>query len=266
MSEILYEVKAPKSLTEMTWAEVADALKETNAIIVPVGSTENHGPHLPLGTDTLQTIEMVRRIVVQLEKEGVRVLAGPAVPFGLAPYHMDFPGTINLRPQTFIDLLEDVCQSLSFHGFKNIYLFLGHGGNWGAMQVVAHEMTRKTDSTVVALNWLPYLHMEYPKILKLNDSGHAGEGETSRSLVCHPKLVLRERMQPNFDPEKAEEMEGADHPLIGGGVLVGNKGFKYETPIGSMGDPTAAEVETGEKIYDVITKWGAYAIKKHLGR
>lgn len=250
----------------MTWAEVADALKKTDAIVIPVGSTEQHGPHLPLGTDTLQTIEMVRRIVEKLESEGLHIVAGPAIPFGLAPYHMDFPGTITLRPETFHALLMDVCRSLIFHGFKKVYLFLGHGGNWGGMQVVTHELARETGAKVVAMNWLPYLHREYPKILKLNDSSHSGEGETSRGLAAHPKLVLRERMQVLMMPEKAKEMEGPDHPLIGGGVLEGNGGFKKATPIGSMGNPTVATAETGEKVYDVITKWGCGVIRKDLDK
>jgi len=265
-SEVLYEVKRPKSLTEMSWAEVADALKETDTIIIPVGSTEQHGPHLPLGTDTLQTIDMVRFTAMRLESEGVKVVPGPAIPFGLAPYHMDFPGTISLRPETFHALLMDICRCLIGHGFRNMYLFLGHGGNWGAMQIVAHELTRETGANVVALNWLPYLHKEYPKILKLNDSSHAGEGETSRSLVSHPGLVLRERMQVLMMKEKADELEGEDHPLIGGGVLNGNRSMKDATPIGSMGNPTVATAETGQKVYDVISKWACSVIKSDLAR
>ncbi|MBC8492437.1 MAG: creatininase family protein, partial [Chloroflexi bacterium] len=94
--EILYTVRGPKTLEDMTWEELSEVLKETDIVIVPVGSTEQHGPHLPLATDTIQATEIAKRTVVRLAEEGIKVVAGPTIPFGVAPYHMSFSGTITL--------------------------------------------------------------------------------------------------------------------------------------------------------------------------
>jgi creatinine amidohydrolase len=118
MNQYLYGFKPPKTLYEMTWEEAQEVLRETNLVILPTGSTEQHGPHLPLGNDALQVREMARRIVVQLGEKGVKSVAGPLIPFGVASYHMPFPGTISLQASTFQTLMFEVCMSLYRHGFR----------------------------------------------------------------------------------------------------------------------------------------------------
>lgn len=263
--EVLYEVRGPKSLVEMSWKEVEEALQRTDTIILPVGSIEQHGPHLPLGTDFLQGIDFGRYAVRVLRDRGREVVLGPTIPFGVAPYHMDFPGTISLKPETLLATLMEVCGSLIHHGFKRIALLLAHGGNWPVMQTATQVLNRETDAQVIALNWLPFMEREvYPKVLKAGDSGHGGESETARGLVSHPKLVMMERAR-DFVTAKAKKAESASHPLQGGGVMPATGSYRKVSPdYGSTGLPTAATIEVGELSYQALGNWVADMVEQNL--
>jgi creatinine amidohydrolase len=266
MDDVLYTIPGPKTMFEMTWEEVSEALKETDTVILAVGSTEQHGPHLPLGTDAMQANEMAKRTAKKLAEEGIKVLVGPTIPFGCAPYHMGFPGTINLRSTTLHAVIKDVCLSLYQHGFRKFALLLGHGGNYGPMMVAAQDIVDETDAEVIVLNWIKEMMEKYRGILTSNDAeGHSGEGETSRQLALHPELVQLRRARVLYS-KKAEEMESNDHPLLGGGVFPASKSFKVATQWGSVGNPNLAKKETGDKSYDVIASWSAAKIKKQWFR
>ncbi|MBI4322025.1 MAG: creatininase family protein [Chloroflexi bacterium] len=261
--EIIYSVRGPKNLPEMTWEEVAEAREATDLAIFPVGSTEEHGPQNPLLADTIQGIEVSRRVVARLDDEGIRAIAGPPVPFGVSLELMDFPGTITLTPSTMQALLKDVCNSLIRHGFRKLVLLMSHAENLGAVYSVVQEVSQQPDVRILALNWLPLLRRHNPEILKGREMGHGGEGETARVLAAHPGLVVMERARA-FQPEWNEGPE-ADYPMhIGGGVFDPPRGMKDLTPIGCLGNPTLATAETGEKCYDLIVDWTCQVIKKHL--
>ncbi len=261
---IIYSVHGPKNLSEMTWEEVAEALRRTDLIIIPVGSTEEHGPHLALSADTIQGTEASRRIVARLEKEGVHAVAGPAIPFGVSSELMDFPGTITLRPATLQTLIQEVCESLIRHGFRRFVLLMPHDGNFGAMYSAAQEISQRSDVRVVVLNWVPALKKPLTEIYLSKEAGHGGEGETARVLASIPELVRLDRAQA-YHPKKREKLEGDEPMHFGGGVLDPPHGMKEETPIGSIGDPTVATAETGEKCYDLIVDWACKVIKRHFG-
>lgn len=263
--ESLYSIPGPKTTFEMTWEEVEEVLQETDIILVPCGSTEQHGPHLPLGNDALQATEMTKRTLLALESRGVKAVAGPTIPFGTASYHMPFPGTISLKADTFKMLLKEVCLSFYAHGFKRQALILGHGGNYSTMMTVAQELVDETDAQVLVLNWLKVMTDRYSEILTSKDhESHAGEGETSRMLALHPELVQLQRARV-YRSERAEKMESHEHPLLGGGVFRPSRSFRQATPVGSVGDPRLARAETGEKLYTVIADWLATIIAREFG-
>lgn len=263
--EILYTMKGPKMLEDMTWEELSEVMKKTDLVIVPVGSTEQHGCHLPLAADTIQVVEMAKQTVARLAQEGITVVAGPTIPFGVAPYHMPFPGTINLQSETLKALISDVCRSLYQHGFRRFALLLGHGGNYATMQAAAQDLAVELpQSQFVFLNWLPYSESKYPEFIRSKRSeGHSGEGETARVLVSHPNLVQMQRAQV-FYSEAADKAEDKEHPLMGGGIFQATTNWKSLTPYGSVGDPTLATVKTGTKSYEVIVDWIVYALKRTL--
>lgn len=262
MNEYLYGFKPPKTMFEMTWEEAQEALQETELVVLPIGSTEQHGPHLPLGNDALQVREMARRIVVKLEEMGIKAVAGPLIPFGTASYHMPFPGTIHLQPATFQALMRDVCLSLYQHGFRKFVFPLGHGGNLAGMQVVAQQLVDETEGTqALVLNWLPLAVRHYGEILtSKKNEGHSGEGETSRLLALHPELVEIKRARVYYS-EKADKAESEDHPLLGGGIFKPTRNWQEAATYGSVGDPNLAKAETGEKLWDLICTWMAEAIR-----
>lgn len=262
---IVYESRTPKNLMEMTWLEVERALTETRTVLIPHGSIEQHGAHLPLGADTYQGDEIAKRVVRSLAAEGYLCVAAPTIPFGVAPYHMGFPGTITLKPTTAIALVEEICESYYRHGFRNFVLIMAHGGNWPILQAVAQTLSDDLpDAHAVALNWLKEQAAHYPRLLKAADprgESHSGEGETSRMLVSTPHLVQMDEARPVQD-ERAKKMETHDHPLLGGGVYHGARDFRKATPWGNIGDPRLASAETGEQLYQVIADWICTILKR----
>jgi creatinine amidohydrolase len=258
-SKPLYTVTGPKTMFEMTWEEVQEVLTQTDTVLLPVGALEQHGPHLPLGSDSMQGIEMCKRVQLLLAEEGTPVVVGPPFIYGLSAAHMEFPGTITLQPHTMLMVLEETCLSLYRHGFRKFALIMGHGGNWPIMQVAAQSVVAQTqDADVIALNWLELMYAEYPRLLaSKRTERHSGEGETARMLATHPELVELGRARTYY-AETLTAKESITHPS---GIYRPKRSMKASSPIGSIGDPKLATAETGEKIYDVIVRWLADAIK-----
>ncbi len=122
-------------LDRLTWPEVGAYLERADGILLPVGSTEQHGPNGPLGTDALCPEGVGREAAKRLG-----ILAAPTLALGVAPYHMAFPGTITLTPETFRAVLRETVGSLARHGFAHIYVLNGHGGNIPFIREVLKEL------------------------------------------------------------------------------------------------------------------------------
>lgn len=270
MDDILYSVRGPKTLMEMTWEEVEEALKVTDICLISVGSIEEHGYHLPLGTDSLQSTESVKTVQRLLAEEGITVVVGPTIEFGINPGAMSYPGSITVRPDTLKALLIDVIESLYQHGFRKFALFLGHDENMHVMAVAAQELVQKfEDIKVITLNPMPALKESEGQSLKpKRPDGHGGAGETSRALVIHPKLVKLERAKVHEGPDRPDlrPIPGGSGPLFGGGVynpagdlVVYDR--KKGHP-GQTGDPKYADEEVGKKAYLAMASWVAEVIKR----
>jgi len=262
---ILYSQKVPPTLDEMTGPEVEAALKETDVLLLPVGATEAHGPHLPLGTDSFEARENCRRAAIRLEALGCPVIIGPVIPFGTSSFHLGFAGTISLSSQTMIRLLKEVCLSLYETGFRKFALVHGHDGNLPAMMVAAQELVDSTaDAQATVLNWLTPLSKVYHRIqTSSKQEGHGGEGETARVLVTHPELVHLERsIKHHVPPEDMRKIQGPEHIKTGGGIFYATRRYKDHSPYGHIGDPALATADTGDKGYDVIAEWLARVIAR----
>ena len=261
----LYVQKGPPTLAEMSGQEVQAALKRTKAILIPVGAIEDHGPHLPLGTDCMEAREICRRTAIRLEENGCPVVIGPVIPFGTSSFHMAFPGTISISSRTLTTLLHEVCMSLYKAGFRDFILIHGHDGNLSSMMVAAQELVDATpDARSVVLNWLAALSKVYNTIqTSTKGEGHGGEGETSRLMVTHPELVHPERGCAHYVPvQDMRKIQGPEHIKTGGGIYYGTRSYREHTPYGHIGDPGLATTETGEKGYDAITSWLATVIER----
>jgi creatinine amidohydrolase len=177
------EKKVKNYLPQMTWAEVEQALTHTDAVIIPLGSIEQHGRHLPLGTDTYEAVETAKLIAQKAD-----VLVAPVVIAGLSSHHMGFPGTITLSPETFEAVVFETAQSLIRHGFRKILIFNGHGGNNISVANVIQKINQTTRAVAFDLGRIEIARKEplYPPIPW---DVHAGVEETSMMLYLAGSLV-----------------------------------------------------------------------------
>jgi len=164
-------------LTEISWTDAEKLFKETDVVLIPVGSTEQHGPHNPLGTDHLVAAALSRAVG---EKTGVLVL--PVIPVGVSDHHKQFPGTLWVPPSVFRHYVKAVALAVVSHGIQKILIINGHGGNTSALMEVAGVLRREHHVFAAVL-------MAFPPSI----SGHAGEGETSVNLYFHKELVKMEQ-------------------------------------------------------------------------
>lgn len=241
-------------LEEMTWPMVEKALEEGyKTVVVPVGSIEQHGHHLPLGTDTYFGDCLGRRLAEMLGK----TLVAPTIRPGCSVHHMAFPGTISVSTDTLMRVIEDVCISLDRHGFENIILVPSHGGNFAPVLTTTQEIAPQLKANLIALGDLNGL------IAKIKEAaaevgvpddavgGHAGAGETSFMMAYKPHLVRTSDMKPGYIG-----------PFTNKYVRIG---FKAVTPTGVLGDPRQASKEAGERIIELITEMYAEVLKREFG-
>jgi creatinine amidohydrolase len=220
------EKKVKNYLPHMTWAEVEQALTHTDAIIIPLGSIEQHGRHLPLGTDSYEAVETAKLIAQKAD-----VLVAPVVIAGLSPHHMGFPGTITLSPETFEAVVFETAQSLIRHGFRKILIFNGHGGNSVSVANVIEKINQTTGAAAFDLGRVEVARREplYPPIPW---DVHAGVEETSMMLYLAGSLVdMSKAVNPklSFPPDVAQmDALGKSEPAMA--KLAGDMRFRpFET-------------------------------------
>jgi creatinine amidohydrolase len=219
-------------LAERSWTDV-DAI-DTDLAVVPVGSTEQHGPHAPLGTDTLTA-----RAVADAGADACAhdVVVAPAIPVGVAEEHRQFTGTLWVEPDTFRTYVRDVVASLAHHGFDRVVLVNGHGGNVDALREVAGEITRHDDAYAVPFTWFDAVGEDSAEM------GHGGPLETSLLLATHPELLHEDRFR------EANEGGSDGWGEWSQGVNLAFDSAEF-TDNGTVGDPTRATEAWGEELLD----------------
>lgn len=180
-----HEEKVKNYLPHMTWPEVQDLLTRTDMVIIPLGSIEQHGRHLPMGTDFLNGLERAKLIAQRTD-----VLVAPVLMPGNSPYHMGFPGTITLSAETIQKVYFEAAQSLMTHGFKRFLLLNAHGGNRATTNFVVDRINHETEGIAVALGEASAPFRQGPSRPRSPVfDRHGGVGETSNSLYLTPNLV-----------------------------------------------------------------------------
>jgi creatinine amidohydrolase len=236
-------------LAEMTWEEAKRAVEEDRLVIVPVGSTEAHGPHLPLDVDTHQAGH-----VAELLAERVDAVVAPALPYSYAVTWMGFAGTVTLTAETFQQVLVEIVESLAAHGFRRIMILNAHRPNGSSVDVAARRvidnLTPGAELQVSALSyWEPgAARVHALRRSRVGGMGHACEFETSFQLATRPELVHMERL------------EGVHAPLVGWDLVApGEPARTYDPwPAPSeahpaiFGDPTVASAESGQAFLEAV--------------
>jgi creatinine amidohydrolase len=229
---------------KLTWPEVQEYLKKNDMVLLPVGSTEQHGKHIAEDNDAFTAYEIARRVA---EKTGV--LVAPPMPFGNSVHHMRFPGSITLTFQTLANVYKEVCKSLLHHGFEKIVIMNAHGGNTGAISQALREVKEETGKTVYSLMAFPSARgfgAESVKILEQEGGGHACEMETSVALHLGQR-VLMEKAEKWKPPASQTEFDRKYRRKFATA-----REFHEITEIGSLGDPTLATEEKGKKMVEAV--------------
>ncbi|MBI4280487.1 MAG: creatininase family protein [Armatimonadetes bacterium] len=248
-------------LGEMTWKEVAEAIEGgARVVVIPVGATEQHGPHLPLLTDTLM-VESAARMAA--ERAG-GVLVAPVIPYGTSDNHIDFPGTASLRLDTLRNLLVDVGRTLAGHGFDVIVLLNGHGGNTAAIAAAAHELRQVTNKVIAAVPWYAYIK-ESHRVMESKISWHADEFETSLMLCMHPERVQMDRAV-NEMPRPFPLFEFTHEALLSARVDLGLPRTRAVVDSGTFGEARLATAEKGRACVEEAIAGLAGVLKELHGK
>lgn len=185
-------------LQELTWEEVAERIPESRGVILlPVGSTEQHGPHLPVGTDT-----MVAMTLAEDAAEKTGVLAAPPLWFGWSPHHLVLPGTITIRPEILVELGYDIVASLNRHGFDKFVFINGHRiVNVAWLQMAGERAKRELGVKVVIFD-PAFMSKSIVKEMGWGEVGHAEEIEGAHMWYRYPDLVKMDRAIDNPHPDR----------------------------------------------------------------
>ena len=242
-------------LHQSTWAEVEKYLESSKGIIVPIGSTEQHGPNGLLGTDAL-----CPEIIAKHAGDESGILVGPTFNVGIAQHHMAFKGTLTLRPSTMIAAMYDWVASLRRHGFENIYWLNGHGGNIATINAAFAEIysdgsldasdpsisgsggSNAAPLKLKLVNWweLPGIFNMCKKMYPEGHGSHATPSEVSVTYFAYPEAVKDVEMSPKIAPS---------------GPIRDAADYRRRFPDGRIGsDPSLASVEDGEKLVKASAK------------
>jgi creatinine amidohydrolase len=230
-------------LARLTWQEARDAIDRAKLALLPVGSCEQHGPHLTLDTDIAVARGLAGRLATDLGEDAVLC---PPIPYGLSEHHMAFPGTLTLRPPTFTALVLEVVESLAQWGLRRVLVVNGHGGNIDALRLVARTARRDHGSLVAALMWAVLASDEIADRVTSPAYGHACEVETSVAMILAPDSLRPERIG---EPGR----RAAPDPLtLPQRATVDRATWLHEwSEDGALGDPRLANRDFGEAVVEV---------------
>jgi len=248
-------------LQDMTWREVEGVVARSKGVVLlPVGSVEQHGLHLPLGTDTYLAIGLAEDAA---ERTGVPV--APPIWYGWSPHHMAYPGSTTIRPEILIELVYDVISSLSRHGFKRFIIINGHRiANIPWLQVAAERAQRELGVRVYLFD-PAYMSREVVDELGFGPVGHADEIETSHMLYRFPELVHLERARdyvPEAKPLYIVDPRGVGDTLCYVPSTVEDVAKLREVSGGAVGRPTASDREGGRRYHEHLVKRLVEVIKR----
>ena len=227
-----------------TWQEIEAYLKTSRGLIIPIGSTEQHGPNGLLGTDVI-----CPEVIARQAGEQAGILVAPSFNVGCAQHHMGFPGTITLRPSTMIAALNDWVTSLACHGFTHFYFLNGHGGNVATIDAAFSEIhaqrSLKSEAAsgvglqMVCRNWWQFKDV-FALCKDLYPEGHGAHATPSEVSVTHfayPNAIKQADMVPKIAPM---------------GPIRDAEDYRRRFPDGRMGsDPSQANVDDGKRLVDL---------------
>jgi creatinine amidohydrolase len=230
-------------LQHQTWQEIERYLERSTGIIMPIGSTEQHGPNGLIGTDAI-----CAEVIARALGDATDALVGPTIGVGIAVHHMDFAGTMTVKPSTLIAIIHDYVLSLARHGFRRFYFVNGHGGNIATVQASFSEIyaafegvfsvSRKDELRCRLANWWDgkIMHDLSKSIFGDQDGSHATASEVAVTQHVLPETIK----QVAIDPPRAPS-----------GRFHGPADYRRRFPDGRIGsNPALATPEKGQRFFD----------------
>ena len=251
----------PKAeLCRMTWREAEEAFRKNPVILIPLGSVEQHGPHVPVGDYRYATIVALRIA------EATGAIAAPAVPWGYSDHFRPFPGTVSLRPETLTLLLQDICDGFTRFGLDHLLFVCCHQGNMPIIEQVARRMRethRLRTATISPWSWLtPAFRREAYGDEKV-PIGHGSDPMGSLSMATFPEDVRTDLMEagptPSFGGLPFQTSAVATFEGVPVQVYLD---FDEVTSNGVTGDPKRSSAEVGRKILDHVVAIGSKFVKQ----
>jgi creatinine amidohydrolase len=264
---------AERFIERMTWPEVEEAIERgVDAVLIPIGTTEQHGPHMPLDTDCFIARSLCARAAEAGETDGVELLVAPTLNVTLSWYHMQFPGSLRLSTTTFFQVFREICDSLAHHGFEHLVAVNGHGGNAAALTVAVNHYLETTGRRVFLVQWWDLAsdalaEIEGPMI-------HAEEAETSLAMALGQRVEADRATRDAWDRGQAVKDAGLPWTSYGRygmraggpGVVVPMDMLRDITESGVVGDATRARVETGQRIVEALIPRIVQVCKEMAGK
>ena len=240
---------------ELTWPEMREAIARQPVILLPFGTVEDHGPHLPLNTDNIIVEAICREAAWRAPEE---MLVMPLVAYGLDEHHMDFPGTVSVDMQTLIAYVADVAMSPARHGFTHILIVNGHGSNAPIADLAARRVVLETGAVCGAVGPNAAIDptLAEPTFSQMRRSGpggvaHACEYETAMMLYLRPDLVQMEKAVREVGQVKLTYFNW-DHPEPS--ALAWQDWWSRMSESGVCGDPTVATAEIGRALFETTVE------------
>jgi creatinine amidohydrolase len=245
-------------MEDMTWPDIKEAMeKGYTTVVTGIGSTEQHGPHLPTKTDTSIGDNIAFRVAEKLGK----ALQAKTICVGCSEHHLAFPGTLSLRAETLKNIIDDYTDSLVKQGFNTIIYLPSHGGNFAAVkEAIAGQQEKYPAVKIIGytdlLSFVECLYKisEEFKITRDEAGAHAGENETSIMLTLAGDLVRKDRFASGYLGELGEKEIN----------IILDKGMPALSKIGVLGDPRKASSEKGEVYLERTADFLVGEIKKQL--
>jgi creatinine amidohydrolase len=236
-------------LEEMNAIQVKETVTEKTIAILVIGACENHGDHMPFGSDFIFPLKLVEDVIHELsENDNTRSVYGnlmllPAIQYGVSSHHNKFQMTMSLNPSTMVSMIEDIFSNLIENGVRKILVINGHDGNIAPIEIASRKIKDENEDVVIACleSWWTLVGQKDKDLFEVwQGLGHGGEAETSAMLSVRPDLV-----NTNYAPEKVIPNLPNDDIRI-------YWKFNELTNTGATGAPKKASAEKGQRIIEIL--------------
>jgi creatinine amidohydrolase len=251
---------AKVELCRMTWREAEEAYRRNPVILIPLGSIEQHGPHVPVG-DYRYATEVARRIA-----EATDALAAPTAPWGYSEHFRPFPGTLSLRPETFAMLLEDVCDGFLRFGLDHLVFLCCHKGNMPIIEQVARrirETHRLRTATIEPWSWVTPAFKRAVYGDEKAPIGHGSDPMGSLAMALFPDDVRLDLVEAGGKAAFGGlAFQSSSQASVEGVPVFVYLDYDEVTPNGVMGDPKLSSPEVGRKLLDHVVGIGSKFVRQ----